>query len=100
MLILFTIPEADQGKLMQNACQARNVISIVKEAFVPVICDGHKYKELVKEYDITSMPTIVLKWPDSDKDFRINTFQSDRLAKRMQEFLDKFHQPAKPANNK
>jgi len=100
VIILFTIPEANQGKLMKGACEAGNVISIIKETFVPVICDGRKYKELVKEYDITSMPTIVLKWPEDDKDFRINTFRPDRLAKGLQDFLDEFPRPAKRAINK
>jgi thioredoxin-related protein len=100
VLILFTIPEANQGKLMKNACEAGNVRSIIKETFVPIICDGRKYKELVKEYDIASMPTIVLKWPDNDKNFHINTFRADRLAKKMQDFLDDFPQPAKRDINK
>jgi hypothetical protein len=100
VLMLFTIPEANQGKLMKGACETGNVISIIKKTFVPIICDGRKYKELVKEYDITSMPTIVLKWPEDDKDFRINTFRADRLAKKMQEFLDEFPRPTQRATNK
>jgi thioredoxin-related protein len=100
VLILFTIGEANQGKLMKDACETANIISIIKETFVPVICDGRQYKELVKKYDITSMPTIVLKWPDDDKNLRINTFRADRLAEKMQDFLDEFPQPAKRAINK
>ena len=99
VLILFTIPEANQGKLMVRACESDSVIGIIKENFVPIICNGRKYKKLVKEYNITSMPTIVLKWPNDEKDFRVKTFRADRLAKRLQDFLNEFPRPVKRVTN-
>lgn len=89
VLLLFTLSDAKQGLLMKGCCELPEIEPIIAENFIAIILYGDKNKMLVDQYKITTIPTIILTWPDDPREVRaVGNVKGYRLLPKFEEFLE------------